>query len=286
MAADSPAGWYPNPWNDAEELYWSGTEWTGISRAAHRAAPAISVPAPPDEVEEATIIRPRRTSPPLLPTPLLAPESYADAYADAGEPYADPAQRYAEPAPFFAEPVQPSAEPAQFYVEPAQSYAQPPQPSGRTGQPYVQAPPPSGEAEQRYEGQDGQSYQGAPPYQDAQPYRPAQPNQDAYYEAPDAASIRWALRDVAPAQPGNRRARLGLIAMIAGIVAAVFAVVPGLSLLAWVPAFVAIGLGIASYLGGRPRGYALAGIIEGGAALAAGTGVSIWFLVQLGALAS
>ena len=47
-----------------------------------------------------------------------------------------------------------------------------------------------------------------------------------------------------------------------------------------------IGLGIASYVGGRPRGYALAGIIEGGAALAAGTGVSIWFLVQLGALAS
>ena len=51
MAAEIPAGWYPNPWNDAEELYWSGAEWTGISRAAHRSGPAVAPPVL-DEIEE------------------------------------------------------------------------------------------------------------------------------------------------------------------------------------------------------------------------------------------
>jgi hypothetical protein len=104
-------------------------------------------------------------------------------------------------------------------------------------------------------------------------------------DSADAASIRWALSAGAPPQPAVRsRAKFGLIAMIAGIVAAVFAVIPGLSFAAWIPAFVAIGLGIVGYLGGRPRAFALTGIITGGAALAVGTAVSIWFLAQLGVL--
>jgi hypothetical protein len=121
-----------------------------------------------------------------------------------------------------------------------------------------------------------------PEYSAPQYAPPAAPHTDQ----PDATSIRWALSAGTPPQPAvNPRAKFGLIAMIVGIVAAVFAVIPGLSFAAWIPAFVAIAFGIVGYLGGRPRAFALTGIIAGGAALAVGTAVSIWFLTQLGVLA-
>lgn len=216
MADEIPAGWYPNPWNDGEELYWSGVDWTGISRTAHRreteaavvAAPAASA-AP--ELEESTVIRPVGN-------------------AAAFEPVA-----YAAPLPHAA--------PDAYSSEPQHS----PEPQ----------------------------YSSAPQYSAATPQ----------YPTPDAASIRWALSNDQPQQPVRRHPHFGLVSMIAGIAAAVFAVIPGLSLAAWIPAFVAIPLGIVAFLGGRPRGFALAGIITGGAALAVGTAVSIWFIVQLGVLA-
>jgi hypothetical protein len=104
------------------------------------------------------------------------------------------------------------------------------------------------------------------------------------YAVPDAASIRWALGNDQPVHTADRRARFGLISMIVGIAAVVFAIIPGLSFAAWVPAFVAIAFGIVAFLGDRPRTFALTGIITGGASLAVGTAVSIWFLVQLGTL--
>jgi hypothetical protein len=322
MAAEIPAGWYPNPWNDAEELYWSGAEWTGISRAAHRSGPAVAPPVL-DEIEDSTIMRPARRSArsmdtPLMPIPLVAggademgpapispieqsypTRPYGDQQFDdlthaaaalpqeAGAPHgagmpqsagmtqgadalhsaetplsethldAPTAGNQDAPAPF----APPTAPPAYVsdgvpatYAPPA--YAAPP----------TQLPPP---------GSHPQPFPG-----DA--WAPAA----QYADSADAATIRWALNDNAPAAPvSNPRAKFGLIAMIVGIAAAVFAVIPGLSFAAWVPAFAAIALGIVGYLGGKPRGFALTGIIVGGAALAVATAISIWFLTQLGVLA-
>lgn len=226
MAAEIPAGWYPNPWNDAEELYWSGAEWTGISRAAHRVAAQQGMPVASD-VEDSTIMRPVGTE--LSYAPPSAPQQGPNTFGP----------------PAYAPPATP----------PVYSDAQ-------YAAPY------------------------ASPYAAQAPIATTAPIPDApHADAADAASIRWALSMGAPPQPAvNPRAKFGLIAMIVGIVAAVFAVVPGLSFAAWIPAFVAIGLGIVGYLGGRPRASALTGIITGGSALAAGTAVSIWFLVQLGVL--
>ncbi len=246
MAGEIPAGWYPNPWNGAEELYWSGSAWTGISRTARR--PAAS------EVEDATMMRP-------------ATSSILGQAASAGAPASTPSWR----GPGAAAPGQ---------EHPSQQ------------QPGQQQPG------QEHPSQTAQPLTGpgtaAPTHPVAQAYGPfpidarrvADPSAAAA-TAPgaDAASIRRALGD-APAWPGSARtgsvhSRFGLVAVVVGVVAAVFAVVPGLSLAAWAPAFVAIGFGIAGYLRGRPRGLALAGIILGGAAAAIGTAVSIWFVLQL-----
>ena len=246
MAAEIPAGWYPNPWNDAEELYWSGVEWTGISRAAHRVAPQQGMPEASADVEDSTVMRPVGPAAAALHAPpVVAPPSDAPPPApqQGPNPFGPPA--YAPPA--YGPPTY------------APEYSAPQYGADNSTPPYAPA---------------YSARQYAPP--------PAPPHTDE----PDATSIRWALSAGTPPQPAvNPRAKFGLIAMIVGIVAAVFAVIPGLSFAAWIPAFVAIAFGIVGYLGGRPRAFALTGIIAGGAALAVGTAVSIWFLTQLGVLA-
>lgn len=248
MAAEIPAGWYPNPWNDAEELYWSGIEWTGISRAVHRAPATGGISAAASEIEDSTIMRP--VGPPFEAQD-VSPQS-----ATAVTPIADTASfPGAAPSP-QPEPFPTSAAPT-FQPEP---YVAPVAPAAPVFQPQPYAPLPPAPI-------GGPTAEGVLPA-----------------DAADAASLRWSFGSAAAPTPVNPRAKFGLIAMILGIVAAAFAVIPGVSFAAWIPAFVAIALGIIGYLGGKPRAFALTGIITGGAALAVGTGVSIWLLIQLGAL--
>jgi hypothetical protein len=377
MGAEIPAGWYPNPWNDAEELYWSGAEWTGISRAAHRPQPAVPPPAV-DAIEDSTIMRPARRSArsmeaPLMPVPLVAQaqDPLAPAPLSSDLESSHPTRPYGEaqvgpssassdsfgarqdvasiaaPNPSAdtrsAEALTPPAPPTPTLAGSAPAeYAPPAYPAyGQPAESSPVSPPPTGYGHahpesaggpghpQRGSAQPGHPQPGSTLPRSAQP-GPAQPGsaqpteffgaahpeptyvqptasayaapassaplpfpvdttwhpEAAHPDAADATTIRWSLSAAAPAPPqGNPRARFGLVAMIVGIVAAVFAVVPGLSLAAWIPAFGAIALGIVGYLGGRPRGFALSGIIIGGAALAVATAVSIWFLTQLGPFA-
>jgi len=54
----TPSGWYPNPHNAAEELYWDGSRWLGASRwriVESRGQPA---PAYSSTVADATVMRP------------------------------------------------------------------------------------------------------------------------------------------------------------------------------------------------------------------------------------
>jgi hypothetical protein len=233
MADEIPAGWYPNPHNAAEELYWSGTAWTGISRAASRAPEDVATAASGEsDLEESTVMRPVAG---VSPAPVPPAAGSVPAYDAATTAF----------------PVM----------------STPPLDAPAGGPPPAVFPP-----------------EALPPYAPPQPGSVASPADaafPAYAAAPDASSIRWSLgAPVAPPRT-NPRARLGLVATIVGIVACVLAIIPGASLAAWVPAFVAIALGIVSFLGGRPRSLALAGIITGGAALVVGTAVSIWFLVAL-----
>jgi hypothetical protein len=72
--------------------------------------------------------------------------------------------------------------------------------------------------------------------------------------------------------------------MILGIVALVTAVIPGLSLVTWLFALPAIGLGIAGLVAKqRRKGTALAGVIEGSVAMLIAIGVSVSFIASLGA---
>ncbi|NNC12751.1 hypothetical protein HII28_12790 [Planctomonas sp. JC2975] len=397
MTAEIPAGWYPNPWNDAEELYWSGTEWTGISRAVHRVASVGQGATTELQVEESTIMRPIAAHyPPDSAAPDgIVPPPFASTPGAAGAPavsqYAPPqsAPQYGAP-PTSAQYVQPQPVAPQYaqpqpvapqYAPPqpvAPQYAAPP-PAPYVPQTTTATPPPaapdapffapisqhveqsyptvpygemqrrdaaefeaptrpdpqaSAQAQQAAQPYAQQAYAvpptySAPPAPDAAgsvpvdaseadpiaetryrqlpvggtqgaaqaaaqkdaafgyPLDPVQAEDLVYPDSADAATIRWALGDSTPARPAaNRRARFGVIAMIAGIIAAVFSFLPILSFAAWVPAFAAIAFGIISYLGGKPRAFALTGIIAGGAALAVGTGVSIWYLVMWGTLAN
>lgn len=77
-------------------------------------------------------------------------------------------------------------------------------------------------------------------------------------------------------QPQKPRNGLGTAAMVLGIIAAVFAVIPGLSFGAWLFAIPALILGIVGMRKvGAPRGRATAGLIEGGAAMVVAIAVSI-----------
>lgn len=71
--------------------------------------------------------------------------------------------------------------------------------------------------------------------------------------------------DVAPQKKPNR---LGLAALIVGILALVCALIPGLSFVAFIPALTALGLGIAGLVSKAPeRGKAVTGLILGPVAL-------------------
>jgi hypothetical protein len=75
-----------------------------------------------------------------------------------------------------------------------------------------------------------------------------------------------AASDAAPAAPATAKPRspLALWAMIAGIVAIVNAVIPGLSFVAWIPAIAAITLGVIALIKKTSRrGQALTGVILG-----------------------
>jgi hypothetical protein len=313
MAAEIPAGWYPNPWNDAEELYWSGTEWTGISRAVHQAAASAGGAAAAPEIEESTVMRPvgpgagaqfdaqaggaQYGSPQPGSAQFAAPQpggaSFGVVYGAGAGPQDAPAyapQQSAPPLP-AAVPGPPTTPPAVPPTPAAAPHSTAPYPDAGVPAPPAAAPTYSydGSASAPYVGTASTPYAGtasyaAPAQNGASFAPPPQPYDAATFpsDSADAATIRWALGSSPTAPATNRRAKFGLVAMILGIVAAVFAVIPGLSFAAWVPAFVAIALGIIGYLGGKPRAFALAGIIAGGAALAVGTGVSIWFLIQLG----
>ncbi len=68
----------------------------------------------------------------------------------------------------------------------------------------------------------------------------------------------------APAATPKPRSALALWAMIAGIVAMVSAIIPGLSFVAWMPAIAAIALGLIALIRKTPRrGQALTGVVLG-----------------------
>lgn len=343
MADAIPAGWYPNPWNDTEELYWSGAEWTGISRTASRrdlsaaaGAEVVGVDsvgafgavggfsgtggvgaagATSSDIEESTVMRPVTTPIADAPANARATTTVAAATADAS-----PQPSIVAPVPeavafastggaagaaladagFAADPSSAASAGAEFAPPQTAAYGTGntafvpstpalPQASFAPSAPAPSWPAPS--APERSAPATGAPLSGS--LATAAPFAPGVPAGDAYatpafhpqYPAPDAASIRWALGTQPLATTSNRHGRFGLTAMIVGIVAVVFAIIPGLSFAAWLPAFAAIAFGIVGFLGGHPRAFALTGIITGGAALAVGTAVSIWFLVQLGALA-
>ncbi|GGK87549.1 hypothetical protein GCM10007382_04310 [Salinibacterium xinjiangense] len=76
--------------------------------------------------------------------------------------------------------------------------------------------------------------------------------------------------------PSKRPSRLSLVALIVGIVAFVCAIIPGLSFFAFLPAFAALGLGIAALAMKAPgRGKAIAGLALGPVALTSAIIVSV-----------
>jgi hypothetical protein len=50
----TPPGWFPNPGNSDEEVYWDGEKWTGDARPVYGSAPQESSPAPTDEASPVT----------------------------------------------------------------------------------------------------------------------------------------------------------------------------------------------------------------------------------------
>jgi len=97
------------------------------------------------------------------------------------------------------------------------------------------------------------------------PTTPAPPPAEEPSAGP-GASEQAAPPAAAPASTASVKPRslLALWAMIAGIVAIVSAVIPGLSFVAWIPAIAAIALGIIALIKKTPRrGQALTGVILG-----------------------
>jgi hypothetical protein len=76
--------------------------------------------------------------------------------------------------------------------------------------------------------------------------------------------------------------RLGLWAMVAGIVAAVSAFIPGLSFVTWAPAAAAVVLGILAFRAkNAPHGQAISGIVLGPIGFLIAVIVSISFIASL-----
>jgi len=88
---------------------------------------------------------------------------------------------------------------------------------------------------------------------------------------------------IAAAPVAKPRSPLALWAMIAGIVAIVSAVIPGLSFVAWIPAIAAIVLGVVALIKKTPRrGQALTGVILGPIAWLVAIIVSVGAIAGLG----
>ena len=85
-----------------------------------------------------------------------------------------------------------------------------------------------------------------------------------------------------PALPAKNGA--GLAAMIAGFVALLFAIIPGLSFAAWLPAIFAIVFGIIGLVAkNKPHGKALVGLLVGAGAWLIAIVVSVAFIAAIGA---
>ena len=99
--------------------------------------------------------------------------------------------------------------------------------------------------------------------------------------APEPAETAVAAPTIAVAP--KPRSALAMWAMIAGIVAIVTAIIPGLSFIAWMPALAAIVLGIIALVKKTPRrGQALTGVVLGPIAWLVAIIVSIGFIAGLG----
>ncbi|WP_022886179.1 hypothetical protein [Glaciibacter superstes] len=88
----------------------------------------------------------------------------------------------------------------------------------------------------------------------------------------------------APLAPAPKKSKLGTTALVLGIVAVVFAVIPGLSFLAWLPALAAIGLGIATIASKSiaRKGKGISGVVLGGLGFIVAIVASVSFLASLG----
>ena len=86
-----------------------------------------------------------------------------------------------------------------------------------------------------------------------------------------------------PATPPTRTGNgLGVAALIIGILALITAILPFLSFVAWVPAIIAIGLGIAGLVQkGKPKATAAIGLIAGVLAIIIGLVVSLVGIVTV-----
>lgn len=109
------------------------------------------------------------------------------------------------------------------------------------------------------------------------PPSPVDPASGDTPPAPPPAAV------VTPAASPKPRSPLALWAMIAGIVAIVSAVIPGLSFVAWIPAIAAIVLGVIALIKKTPRrGQALTGVILGPIAWLVAIIVSVGAIAGLG----
>jgi hypothetical protein len=66
----SPSGWYPNPRNAAEELYWDGSSWLGPSRL--RAATHSTIGSYDPDWDTVPIPQRRQDAPPRHGRPACA----------------------------------------------------------------------------------------------------------------------------------------------------------------------------------------------------------------------
>ncbi|HWU47125.1 MAG TPA: hypothetical protein VN133_10260 [Humibacter sp.] len=73
--APSPSGWYPNPRNAAEELYWDGSSWLGPSRLRGATHPGAGLYDPDRDtlpIVQGGQDAPPRHSRPACALPILA----------------------------------------------------------------------------------------------------------------------------------------------------------------------------------------------------------------------
>ncbi|GAA1739045.1 DUF4190 domain-containing protein [Microcella frigidaquae] len=121
------------------------------------------------------------------------------------------------------------------------------------------------------------------PQPEAQPQPQPQPQPSTSTPPPAPEPAESAVAAAAAATTPKPRSALALWSMIAGIVAMVGAIIPGLSFVAWIPALAAIVLGIIALVKKTPRrGQALTGVILGPVAWLVAIIVSIGFIAGIG----